>query len=465
MGQEAIDAGSRVTEHKPPVPDHEAPGGTRGASHWATPLGRWLRGVAYDSSSTLPSLGRVVDSVRTELDKAPLLGILLVRLEYWGRARELFGFRELADVHRALAQAAADLIGKDLRRVDLPTDLGMHDESFAVVLSAPREIPTLELAAVEGVADRLGGVMRDLARGMLPEELAERLSIEVGSSLLERPGPDGTTEDVFIAALVAADRSALSKQQDRLDDLASRLGEVLASGPLDVLFQPVVDLASETVRGYDARVQGWPVFNEDQGDVVMDVAERTGLVSRAYDAYHRAALSAAEKLLRGGELLWLHVAASELLESAVRVNSLLYGGGEGRLTAGNVVFVLAGTDAMRHMGTIAEALRSAGEMGFQVAIEVPPGCGLPLDYLREIEPDYLRVGGRSVKGLHQRQDEFELLLMLSRFAVRHGMRVVASDCLEKGEAVALRRAGVTLGHGDYFGPYEPAATFREAPTL
>ena len=77
-----------------------------------------------------------------ELDKAPLLGMLLVRLEYWGRARELFGFRELADVHRALAQAAADLVGKDLRKVDLPTDLGMHDESFAVVLSAPRETPT-----------------------------------------------------------------------------------------------------------------------------------------------------------------------------------------------------------------------------------------------------------------------------------------------------------------------------------
>ena len=43
------------------------------------------------------------------------------------------------------------------------------------------------------------------------------------------------------------------------------------------------------------------------------------------------------------------------------------------------------------------------------------------------------------------------------------MRVIASDCLEKGEAVALRRAGVALAHGDNYGPYAPATTFREAP--
>ena len=100
---------------------------------------------------------------------------------------------------------------------------------------------------------------------MLPEELAERLSIEVGGSLLERPGPDGTIEDVFIAALVAADQAARAKQQARLDDLAARLTEALAAGPLDVLFQPVVDLAAEVVCGYDARVQGGPVFNLEPG--------------------------------------------------------------------------------------------------------------------------------------------------------------------------------------------------------
>jgi EAL domain-containing protein (putative c-di-GMP-specific phosphodiesterase class I) len=412
--------------------------------------------VVYDSTSTLPSLGHVVDAVRLELDRAPLLGMLLVRLEYWGRARELFGFKELAEVHHALAQAAGELIGRDLRKVDLPTDLGMHDESFAVVLSAPREVAALEIAAVDAVAERLAAAMRDLARQMLPDELAERLSIEVGGSLLERPGPDGTTEDVFIAALVAADLSARDKQQARLDELASQLSEVLAAGPLDVLFQPVVDLASEAVCGYDARVQGWPVFNEDQGDVVMDIADRTGLVSSAYDAYHRAALAVAEATLRDAELLLLRVAASELLESAVRVNSLLYGGGQGKLTAGNIVFVLAGADAVRHMGTIAEALRSAGEMGFKLAIEIPPDCALPLDFLRDIEPDFLRVGGRSVKGLHQHQDEFELLLMFSRFATRHGMRLIASDCHQKGEMIALKRAGVALAHGDYFGAYAAA---------
>ena len=57
-----------------------------------------MRGIADDAASVLPSLGRVIESVRRELEGGPSLGVLYVRLDHWGAARELLSFAEVGAV-------------------------------------------------------------------------------------------------------------------------------------------------------------------------------------------------------------------------------------------------------------------------------------------------------------------------------------------------------------------------------
>jgi EAL domain-containing protein (putative c-di-GMP-specific phosphodiesterase class I) len=92
-------------------------------------------------------------------------------------------------------------------------------------------------------------------------------------------------------------------------------------------------------------------------------------------------------------------------------------------------------------------------MGFQLALDIPADGPLSLDHLREFDPDLLRISGRTIRRLDEHQDEFELVLMLARFATRHGMRLLAADCEERGELLGLRRAAVHLAQGDFFAPY------------
>jgi hypothetical protein len=65
------------------------------------------------------------------------------------------------------------------------------------------------------------------------------------------------------------------------------------------------------------------------------------------------------------------------------------------------------------------------------------------------------MGGRSVRRVSSQPDEFELLLMMSRFAGRHNIQLLAADCLERAEILALRRAGVRLASGGYLAPAGP----------
>jgi EAL domain-containing protein (putative c-di-GMP-specific phosphodiesterase class I) len=173
---------------------------------------------------------------------------------------------------------------------------------------------------------------------------------------------------------------------------------------------------------------------------------------RVLDLYHHTALSAAEGALSGAEQLVLRATADELLESAVRLMSLLYHRETARMTPANVLFLVDSEGLADHFPAGLSAWRSVGEMGFRLCVDLSPNSPLPPDYLRELGPDVLRVSGRLVRDVHRHQDEFEYLLMLSRFATRHDMRILAADCVDRRELTALRRAGVSYVQGELVAP-------------
>ncbi len=424
-------------------------------SVWSSPLGVWLRSMVDDDAGALPSLARAVEAVRRELDKVPVLGVLFIRVERWGDAYRLFGWHGAEAAYEALTSTTVDMAGSGLRRLDLPADLGLRGEGFAIVLSASRssDIPTH--SQIDMVAERLAVIARERLVEKVPASLAERLSVEVGAGLIRRPEGEATLENTLVAGLVEAEEAARLKQQRRCEERGARLREALASGSLAAVYQPIVETVGGQVVGFDAQLEGPSHHGLDLGDVVFDVAGRTGQARDVHEAYHERALACAEGVLEGRDLLVLRVGLSELVESAVRVMAMLYGWQKCTLTPTNVVFLVDAGRLSQHFPTSLAAARSVAEMGFKLAVDVSADSLPPFDELQELNVDLVRVGGRLVRDLQRHQDEFELVLMLTRFAGRHGARVLAADCAQRTEAVALRKAGVNLVQGDHISPSSP----------
>lgn len=421
-------------------------------SPWASPLGRWLRGLVLDASSDLPSLSEVIAPVREELERVSALGILFVRLVPRGRLLEIYSWREIDEIYRSISRMALGQLGIGLRHLDLPTDVGLQGEGFAVVLSGPREHDSLSVAEVEAIGDRLAaGIAQGLGEALV-SRVHQRLDLAVGASVLERPHGDVTLEDAVVAALVAADASARASQAAREAQLAEELGEVLAGDRFSLRFRPLVDLDSGAIAGWEAGFSGPADSKLEPEDVLLDIAGRGGIEHRLLDTFHGRLLAEDALLTRDGGFLIVRAGSSELLESAVRVNSLLYHGGGRRLSAGDIVFLVDAADALAHFPSSLMSFRSASELGFGLALDLRPDCPLPLDHIRQLEPGYLRLSGRSVQGLHRNQDEFDLLLMIARFAARHDVRVIAADCGDRNEVLVLQRAGVDYASGDYLAP-------------
>lgn len=433
---------------EPPLTDLGVPSPTT----WASPLGAWLRGFLNDPTSNAPSIGWVFETLRDELDKAPVLGVLFVRLEYWGRVGELCGWTDFERVYRAVSGLALDMMGKGLRRLDLPVDLGLHGQGLAVFLSAPRSDTPVELSLVDAVAERVAAALRENLSQELDPRVAERISVDVGAGLYRRPEGDDTLEEAVLAGLVAADAASREKECRHLGRLSSQLEQALDEGRVEAGYQPVVDADTSQVVGFEALPEGPSYLELRLGDVLLDVARRSGLSRRAYDTYHALALAGAEGSVTGDDLLILHVSAQELLEAAVRVFSVLFHRTKTFLIPANIVFLVEASQVSAHFPPVLAASRSLAEMGFKFGVNLASDGPLPLELLRELDPDLLRIGGRTVYGIGRHEDEFELVALLCRFAKRHGMRVIAADCSENDEVRALRRAGVDLLQGDLLAP-------------
>ena len=138
-----------------------------------------------------------------------------------GVARELFTWEDIASMYAKLTAAARALIGVHLRKVDLPADLGLAEEGFAVLLSRPRDQEALTAADVSGVAARYEREIWRVLRETLPLELSRRVMVHVGGGLVRRPTGGETVVEAVIAGLGDAYEDAITKQDAHLRRLAT----------------------------------------------------------------------------------------------------------------------------------------------------------------------------------------------------------------------------------------------------
>lgn len=197
-------------------------------------LSRRLRTLVYDGSSPLPSFLEAVNAARAELELTPTLGVLFVRIDYVGFAAELFSAEDIAAMYSTIAKAARALIGVHLRKVDLPADLGLAEEGFAILLSRPRDQEALTAADVAGVAARYAREIWRVFREVLPTELSRRVLVHVGGGLVRRPSEQETIVEALVSGLGDAYEDAIAKQNTHLQQLAASVKSGIESGRLDV---------------------------------------------------------------------------------------------------------------------------------------------------------------------------------------------------------------------------------------
>jgi len=234
------------------------------------------------------------------------------------------------------------------------------------------------------------------------------------------------------------------KCRDRTSVASSELRAVLERHRFLPVYQPIIDLDTDAVVGFEALTR----FDDGtRPDVRFLEADRLGLGTELQRLTLAAALAGASEL---PALAYLSVNASA---------SALVSGGVGPLppTDPDRQLVIEVTEHER-VDDYAQLRKAIEQLGPDVKVSVDDaGSGYAsLRHVLALRPDYVKLDRDWVTGIDSDPVRQTLILGLVRFVEEFGAQIVAEGIETPAELAAARRLGVHLVQGDLLGCPAPA---------
>ncbi|HEX5147774.1 MAG TPA: EAL domain-containing protein [Candidatus Limnocylindrales bacterium] len=264
------------------------------------------------------------------------------------------------------------------------------------------------------------------------------VSDEAMGSFHDRPAKLMAAAIDYASILTAVAGSALADRRETSAEEA-RLKQVLDGQAFHVVFQPIVDLETRDVVGYEALTR---FTDGTPPNVRFADATRLGLG----DDFELAAIGKAMEeaaRLPAGAFLSLNVSPAVALASGRRLREHLDGAGR------QIVLELTEHVPIVDYMPLRAAIDSLGAV--QIAVDDAGAGYASLRHILELRPAFAKLDISLVRGIDSDELRQAMAAGMQYYALRTGCRLVAEGVETVEEANTLRALGVDLGQGYLFG--------------
>ncbi|MDF1581012.1 MAG: EAL domain-containing protein [Desulfuromonadales bacterium] len=228
-----------------------------------------------------------------------------------------------------------------------------------------------------------------------------------------------------------------------------QLKEILAERRLQSSFQPLVNLKSSEILGYEALVRGPLNSPLHSPESLFAVAAMCGQLDKLEIACQAVHLKSFVELGLDG-LLFLNISPQQLstnCRSPQGIKRLL---GKMGLSPDRVVIELTEHRPVTNGSLLCQAVDDFHRQGFGIAID-DLGTGYNgLKLWADLHPDYVKIDQHFIQGIDEGFGKREMLLSLLEIARGRGCRVIAEGIERVEEYRVIKELGVTIGQGYFF---------------
>ena len=408
----------------------------------------------HDPLTGLPNRTLILDRAQQMLGRARRehhpVSILFVDLDNFKDINDTLG-HEAGD---RVLQAVAGRLSSVLRSSDTVGRLG--GDEFIVLAESSSTTADHEL-----VAARIHDILREPFRVPGYESSALRVTASVGIASGER----STANELLRAADIALYRAKASgknctaffvaeMEAELVDNLDLRLNlhSALVEKAFFLLYQPIFDLETITLRGVEALLR-WqhPTRGVVGPDEFVPLLEESGLIAEVGKwVLDEACRQAALWQQHGHQLdVSVNVSVKQLQSDAIvdHVRDALTTSG---LHPAQLVLEITETALMQDAPRAVARLRSLKELGVLVAID-DFGTGYSsLAHLRQFPVDSLKIDGSFVAGLVGSEESVALVHMLVELGRSLGLETLAEGIEEPAQLRLLRDQRCDKGQGFLF---------------
>jgi len=417
--------------------------------------------ATHDRLTGLPNRVVLVERLTAALERAGTspdsVAVLFVDVDEFKLVNDGYG-------HTAGDQVIAAL-GQRLRRAVRPGDLVARfaGDEFVVLCEGIQG-----QGAAVGLAERLFEVIADpvVIEG---SDILLTASIGIAFGGDGENGANALLRDADIAMFEAKargrarytvfDETLRSQSKQRLETIQA-LRRALERDELRLFYQPIMDLARDTMIGVEALIR-WehPTRGLLSPIEFMPVVEQSGLILPIgkwvlEEACRQAAQWAADPAL-SPIVMSVNLSARQLTDEGL-VDYVAEALGDTGLHPSLLCLELTESAVMEDPEGAAEVLRQLRDLGASLAID-DFGTGYSsLSYLRRLRVDHLKIDRSFIDGLGTEGEDTQIVTAVVRLAHELKLAVVAEGVETETQLGALRALGCDTAQGYYFARPQPA---------
>lgn len=421
-----------------------------------------VRRMLFDAVTGLPTTPLVFPRISALLEERGEVSLLCVNVARYSRIEEIFGWKAFDRVMCEVAVVLDEIAGEVLRDADVIAELMISGNAFVIVLSPPRTMACLDSHSRLELARRVEGVLRAKIEERMEPSLYKKFGCYVGSATVCQDEAVRVERLVYDGLERALADSYAREAADGTERIA-RLYDIITREDVRTLVQPVFQLETMEVIGYEALSRGPEGSEFERPDKLFAVAYDSDLVLRLERICRKRALQAAAGM-KGERLLFVNIEPEAIADPQLRdivTASLLE---QASLPANRVVLEITERAAITDYCSFRATLDYVRALGFSVAVD-DAGAGYgSLQCISEVRPEWLKVDLSLVRGVDSDDIRATLIESLVTLAQRVGAKLIAEGIETVEELDVLRTLGVKYGQGFLMAmPSEPFPDDEDLP--
>lgn len=259
--------------------------------------------------------------------------------------------------------------------------------------------------------------------------------------------PEGRTL-LHLRARAANDRhnESVKPSESRDAMLLSRLNEILSQRQLNALFQPVINMQTGAIVGYEGLIRGPSDSPLHSPMNLFKVARANNLSVEVEHMCRRIVLERFAELKLPGKL-FLNVSPEMLVQPEARRGETLGYIREVGINPERVIIELTENQPTYDYELLREAVMHYRGMGFQIAIDDLGEGFSSLRLWSELRPEYVKIDMHFVQGINQDPVKLQFVRSIQEIAEQSGTVVIAEGIETQTELLLIRDLGIACGQG------------------
>jgi EAL domain-containing protein (putative c-di-GMP-specific phosphodiesterase class I) len=390
------------------------------------------------------------------------LGMLVLDASNLKNIEYNYGKTIYESIFETLKRTVANLkITNQIRKDDIITINQSEGNQFYIFLSKRRDEGSFHLSDYEQLSERIQIYINTNMFDTIYPLIKEKPRINIGYAIAFN-NPSIKEERILQTMISEAETIARHQEIRNVMNYKEKVYELIIEKKIKTFYQPIVNIASHEILGYEALSRGPEGTEFENPYVLFTVAKDIGLLYEL-DWLCKINIFKDAKNLAKKKKLFVNIFSSSIHDSEIRVKYLEDLLNETNLKPKDVVFEISERYAIEDADFFNEITKLYSHTSFAIAID-DTWIGSNIALLKNLKIQYIKLNMSLIRDIDKHTLSRELIDSLKKIAQQVDAEIIAEGIQTKKELTTLIDMGIKYGQGYLFavpGPAFPEVNITE----